>query len=203
MLPDPKWLDVLKLPLRATTSVALAAGFFLVADLLGWFDLGPLGPITRPIIVLVLVGAAALSSVTTIYYLLAPIRERQKLEQLSARRAIRRGEQEEEKAAFRAKVLAWLNSLSRQELRQIAKCLRDGSPSFYTYVHSPAVSNLQAKGLVWTPGGPHHQDHYPFTIRDFVWEALQDRKDEFLERDNEANRLEQEEERRSGRRRRY
>lgn len=38
------------------------------------------------------------------------------------------------------------------------------------------------KGLLYTPGGSHHREHYPFTIDDFAWEELLKRKDEFLEK---------------------
>ena len=43
-----------------------------------------------------------------------------------------------------------------------------------------------AAHLVGTPGGTAHQDHYPFYIVDFAWEALQARRDEFLAKDDET-----------------
>jgi hypothetical protein len=70
--------------------------------------------------------------------------------------------------------------------------LRDGSPSFYTYVYSPPVSVLQGKGLVWTPGGTHHQDHYPFSFHDFAWHVLVKRNDEFIAKHAEFKRVEEE-----------
>lgn len=75
-----------------------------------------------------------------------------------------------------------------------------GTSSFYTYVYSPPASNLQGKGLVWTPGGTHNQDHYPFSFYDFVWEALTPRKDEFIAKDDTNKRAKEAAE---GRRRTY
>ena len=49
---------------------------------------------------------------------------------------------------------------------------------------------LTGKGLVWTPGGAHHMDHYPYSFHDFVWKRLLDRKDEFLAKDDEYKRIE-------------
>jgi hypothetical protein len=50
---------------------------------------------------------------------------------------------------------------------------------------------MVGKELVWTPGGRHNQHHYPFSFRDFVWEALLARKDEFIARDEERKRAEE------------
>jgi hypothetical protein len=47
------------------------------------------------------------------------------------------------------------------------------------------------KGLVWTPGGQHHQDHYPFSFYDFVWEKLLERKEEFIAKDEAYKRAEE------------
>jgi hypothetical protein len=62
----------------------------------------------------------------------------------------------------------------------------------HTYVYSPPVSVLQGKRLVWTPGGAHHQDYYPFSFHDFAWRTLLERKDEFIAKDEEHKRAEEE-----------
>jgi hypothetical protein len=55
-------------------------------------------------------------------------------------------------------------------------------------VHHGPVALLCGKKLAWTPGGQHHQDHYPFTFHDFVWKAMLARKDEFIAKDVEFKR---------------
>ena len=52
-----------------------------------------------------------------------------------------------------------------------------------------------AKNLVYTPGGTHHQDHYPFAFHDFVWEVLKQRKEEFIEKAKEFDRREKDKKR--------
>ena len=84
----------------------------------------------------------------------------------------------------------------------LVKALEGGSPTFYDYVYSPPITMLQAKHVVWTPGGAHNQDHYPFCISDFVWEELQRRRDEFLEKEK-AFKAEEEANRRAGRANRW
>jgi hypothetical protein len=70
----------------------------------------------------------------------------------------------------------------------VAECLRKGTPTFYTYVYSPASAMLVSKGLAWTPSTRHNQDNYPFSFNDFVWNELCRRKDELIERDNNFKR---------------
>jgi hypothetical protein len=117
-----------------------------------------------------------------------PVRDKQRQSALASRRALRHKEKEEQLTAQRNQIVARLDHLSEEEIRYIADSLRKGSPTFYSYVHSPPVSILRGKGLVWTPGGTHHQDHYPFSFHDFVWEQLLERKDEFLAKDEERKR---------------
>jgi hypothetical protein len=45
--------------------------------------------------------------------------------------------------------------------------------------------------LVWTTGGTHHQDHYPFSFHDFVWKVLLERKDEFLAKEAQHRKAEE------------
>ena len=90
-----------------------------------------------------------------------------------------------------------LDHLSAHEIRVVADALEGDSPTFYTYAHSPPVAMLQGKGLVWTPGGRHHMDHYPFTFYTFVWEELLERRDEFLEKHAANERAEEQKERES------
>lgn len=190
MLPNPKWLDALTLPLKVNVAVALAATLLLILDLVGFLNFSPLGVYTRPVLIILAIVFGCISVVGLIDYLLAPMREKQRQKKISTRRAIRRQEQEEQRNAQREAIIARLDHLSDREISFVANALRNDSPTFYTYVHSPAVTMLQGKGLVWTPGGQHHRDHYPFSFNDFVWVVLLERKDEFITKDEEHKRAE-------------
>ncbi len=160
-VPDSGWLQALNLPLRVTIGVALACSTLLVLDSRSVLLLGTFGSLTRPLVIVALVVAAALS-ITGIGAIVVKHIQR-KLE--------------------RAAVLERLEHLAPFELRLLADAIKEKRQSFYTYVHSPHVATLMAKGIVHSPGGTHNQDHYPFTINDFVWKYLLERKDDFIYRD--------------------
>ncbi|WP_200906525.1 hypothetical protein [Gulbenkiania mobilis] len=194
---DPKWLDVFKLPLKVTVSIALASLMLLIIEMRAIVEVGePLRTWARPVLLIILVVFGTVSIVGGIAELLAPLRERQRRSALSARREVRRQEEQQRRLEAQGVVIARLDTLSKQEVYRVAECLRSGSPSFYTYVYSPPVGMLQAKGLVWSTGGTHHQDHYPFSFHDFAWEAILARKEEFLAKEAELKRADEEEERR-------
>lgn len=180
MFPDAKWLDALKLPIRLKLAIIAACGTLYYLIQTEKITLGPLDPLLST---LLLVGAVVFGIVVVFdgaAWAFRPIAEKRKLSTLSKRRKALRDDREAERGERRATILKELERLSRWEVRVIAEVIEGGSPTFYHYVHSPAVTMLQAKHLVWSPGGPHHQDHYPFNIADFVWEELMARKDEFL-----------------------
>lgn len=198
-IPDSGWLQALKLPLRILLGIAIACVVLLVLDHKTLLDLGAFGTLTKPLVIVALVFTAALS-VTGIGGLIYEfVTDGRKNTALQAERIAREKELREQSELERAAVLERLNHLAPRELRYLADALREGSQSFYTYVHSPPVTTLMGKGLVYTPGGTHHQDHYPFTIHDFVWKALLQRKAELIARDD-ANQKREDEERRRGRR---
>lgn len=183
MFPDAKWLDALKLPAKSKVAIALVCGALL---LLFKEKLLSVGKPDQTVETLLLIGAVVFGILTIVdgaVWLAHPLTERRRLSTLTTRRAARKREQEAARAESRAAILAQLDHLSLREIQVIARALREGSPTFYTYVHSPPVTMLQAKRLAWTPGGPHNQDHYPFTIADFVWDELLRRRDEFLGRE--------------------
>jgi len=185
MYPDAKWLEALKLPLKATISIAITSSALLIFDFNGLLDLGPVSTFSRPLLIGAAVLASTLSVVGVVEHLLSPLRHKRKMSMLRLRRAVRREEAEEHRGVREAQTLGQLDHLSKEEVAYVAKCIRDGSPSFYTYVFSPPVATMQGKRLVWTPGGQHHQDRYPFSFYNFVWEAILAREDEFLEKDAE------------------
>lgn len=197
MFPDAKWLDVLKLPFKAKLAIALACGLLLYLFDASLLSFGKLDNIIKTALVIALAVSAVIVVVDGLAWLAGPIVQRRHSSLLAARRALRRKEEEAQREEQRAAVLAQLDHLSAWEIKVIAKALKSDSPTFYTYVHSPPVTMLLGKRLAWTPGGEHHQDHYPFTIADFVWEELLKRREEFLAKD-QAVRDAEEAEKRSG-----
>ncbi|MFV8595071.1 hypothetical protein [Ralstonia pseudosolanacearum] len=200
---DAKWLELFKLPLRTAIAVAIASCALLALVFTHILDLGQIGLFALPILIIVAVASTAMAVVGSVDTLLAPRREKRKQSALEQRRAIRRKEQDERREEAQREALAQLEHLSRREIEVVANALREGSPSFYTYVFSPPVSMLQGKRLVWTPGGQHHQDYYPFSFHDFVWKVLVERKDEFLAKEAEHKKAEEERKRAESRRRGY
>ncbi|KFX26657.1 hypothetical protein [Ralstonia solanacearum] len=196
-------LEFLKLPLRTAVAVAIASGALLALVFTHILDLGPIGPFALPVLIIAAVVSAAIAIVGIAQAVLDPFREKRKQSTLKQRRAILRQEQDERRQQAQESAIAQLDHLSKEEIAVVAKALRDGSPSFYTYVFSPPVSMLQGKRLVWTPGGQHHQDYYPFSFHDFVWKVLLERKDEFLAKEAEHKKAEEERKRAESRRRGY
>ncbi|KVC52569.1 hypothetical protein WS58_03380 [Burkholderia pseudomultivorans] len=145
----------------------------------------------------------AMAIVGSVHTLFAPFREKHKQSALEQRRAIRRKEQDERREEAQEAAIGRLDYLSREEIAVVVKALSNGSPTFYTYVFSPPVSMLQGKGLVWTTGGTHHQDHYPFSFHDFVWKVLLERKDEFMAKEAQHRKAEEERKKAERQRRGY
>ena len=187
MLPDAKWLEALKLPLNVNIAIALSSATLIACDRFGYLDFGVSQQFVRPILIVLLVVFGALSFLGLIEPLLAPVKERQKQRLLDIRHQARVERKRDKENKSKKQVLDRLDTLSKEEIRRVADCIRSDSPTFFTYVSSPPVTVLMGKGLVWTPGGQHHQDHYPFSFHDFVWEKILERREEFLEKDGSLN----------------
>lgn len=173
---------------------------FLALLGLDWAAILPLstfGELTKPIVIVLIVISGSLSITGIGAYLRDQWARRKSHSIVTTRRQLRAQEKEGERAKAQGAALERIDYLSSKELRYLANCLRESSQSFYTYVHSPAVTTLMGKGLVYTPGGTHHQDHYPFTIYDFVWKALIERRGEILARDSANEKREDEGKRRN------
>ena len=146
--------------------------------------------------------AGALSLTAIVSYLIDLIGAEKKRTLLQQRRDIRKQENEEQLNENKQKVINRISHLSKEELCYLADCLREKSQSFTTYVHSPYASTLGSKGLIYTPGGTHNQDYYPFVINDFVWNHLLENREKIIAQDDENKRIE-EEKKRNSRGRRY
>ena len=78
MILDPKWLDALKLPLKAAFAGALAASVLWWLQEAGHLDLGPLGPFARPVLIIAAVVLWVQTIVAFVDFLSKPHREKQK-----------------------------------------------------------------------------------------------------------------------------
>ena len=201
MLPDFNWLNALKLPTKVIAGLFLFFSLLLLFDHLDIVVLADSGAIGRPAVTVaaLLFGCLTFTAFCQFGYELFKVKRKPRL--LAERRQVRQDEQKQAQEEEQALALRRLDHLSDHEIGYVADCLRSGSPTFYTYVHSPPVSAMGAKGLLYTPGGNHHTDHYPFCFEDFVWDALLERQAEFIQKDEEIKRIAEEEKRRQRRQR--
>jgi hypothetical protein len=160
----------------------------LALDHFGLIPLAAIYPLALPLLILgaALTGTLSLAALCGLFY--DRWFQSHKTTLLSKRREIRREEEKRQRAEFEAKALKRLDYLSAPEMRYLTDCLRKNEQSFTTWVYSPHAKNLVARGLVMSPGGTHHQDHWPFMIEDFAWEALLARKEEFIAKDDDNRR---------------
>jgi hypothetical protein len=189
-MTDASWIEAVKLPTRVVIGLFFASLILLAFDAAGILFLAAIWAIAKPVVIITSVIFGSLSVTGVVGFFMDERKKGQKQALLAGRRQLRTEEERERRVQAEAAALERIDHLATQELRYLADALRKGSQSFYTYVHSPAVSTLAAKGLVNTPGGTHHQDHYPFTISDFAWKALLARKAEILARDDQNRQAE-------------
>jgi hypothetical protein len=195
-VPDSSWINALKLPTQVMIGLCIASVVLLGLDRAEILVLADFGHLTKSLVIVLAVISGSLSITGVGAFIKDKLVSVRKQSLFAARHELKRQEVEIRRARTESAALGRIDHLSSKEIRHLADCLGKGSQSFYTYVHSPSVTTLISKGLVYTPGGTHNQDHYPFTIYDFAWKALLARKDEILARDNENKKREEEEKRR-------
>lgn len=181
---DFKWPDSLKMSPTQMIGAAVATSVLLVVHHQGYLDIPKpeYKEWVRPVLTIATVAFWAFGLGEIV---MRPLNERRRTAMLAARREVRRKEEAQIQAEHQATVLARLDHLSKEELAYVADCIRKGTPSFLTYMYHGPVALLCYKGLVATPGGNHHQDHYPFMFLDFVWKDILERSDEFIKKDAE------------------
>ena len=213
-------VGALKRPSRIIAGLFL---FCLLALLLNHFDIvnvAKISTLARPLLIL---GAALCGSLLLGDRIYDALSQRYKMTPLSARRELRRADEERRRSAAEARVLSHkmtllyarrelrradeerrrsetearvlkrLDYLSKEEIRIAANCLRKNEQSFTAWAYNSHVANLIAKDLVRAPGGTYHRDNYPNFFADFVWHALLARRDEFIAKDDENQRKAEEE----------
>jgi hypothetical protein len=195
-------LNALKPPARIIAGLFLCSLLLLVSDYFALIDLKGIHPLARPgvIIAAIVFGSLSFAALGGVVY--DDLKQRRKTTLLARRRELHRAEAKRDLAEYQAQVLKRLDYLSKEEIECVANCLRKNQQSFLAHLNSGDLSNLQAKGLVDSPGGIHHRAYYPFYIVDFVWEALLQRKQEFIAKDDAHKRQAEEEKYEAYRRRR-
>lgn len=184
-MPDSKWLDALKLPLRIMCGISLGTGLMLGLNAYRVVELDVFGPYARTVVALIFIASSALAATGLVGFLYDLRMKRNQAKALAARRAASKVEAERLLHEQQNAAVQRLDFLTAGELRLLAGCLKTNSQSFTTWVHDSHVAMLQAKGIVSTPGGHHLTDHYPYVIVDHVWQAMLPRKEALLAQDEE------------------
>lgn len=180
------WVSALKLPTKIIAGLFAFTLLMLLSDYLGVVDLAEFGKPSRAITIIAAMLLGCLSAASLVGAVYDHWLQRHKTTLLSARRDLQRADKERIRREREAAVLKRIDFLSSDELHHIADCLRANEQSFTAFAESPHVSNLRGKGIVTTPGGRHHEDHYPFCIPDFVWAALLERRAELIAKDEQG-----------------
>jgi hypothetical protein len=201
-LIDANWINALKLPTKVLSGLFFASIILLVLDITLVLELSVFSAIAKPVTILVCVVTGALSLTAIVSFFIEGFTSSRKRTLLERRRELKKSEKENLASLQKQKVLERLPHLTNDELSYLANCLRENSQSFTAYVHSPSTTTLMSKGFIYTPGGQHNRDHYPFVVNDFVWHHLLEGKDQIIEEDTE-NKRKAEEEKQNARRRRY
>ena len=184
------------------TGLFFASVILLLLDKTEILALSTFGSLAKATTILLCIVSGALSFTAIATFVIDLVSTGRKRTLLQERRDLRKAEEEEQIRLNKQKVLDRIQYLSKEELNYLAECLRENSQTFTTYVHSPSASTLCSKDLIYTPGGTHHHDYYPFVVNDFVWQHLLDNREDIIARDEENTRIE-EEKKRNTRNRRY
>jgi hypothetical protein len=159
------------------------------------------GSLSKAVVILLCVVSGALSLTAIASFFIDIFTAERKRTLLQSRRDMRSEEREQEIEENRKTALARIAHLTSQEIEYFSNCLKEQSQSFTTYAYCPHVATLQTKGLIYTPGGSHHQDYYPYVIHDFVWSHLLGNQELIISIDDENKRIAEEKKRNSRRRR--
>jgi hypothetical protein len=184
MFPEAKWLDALALPTKVTGGIAVACAILLTLDFFQLLPLAAFGSVAWHVVLTAGVIFGCLFCAALIDLAFRHNAASKKVRRADARRKAIKDEKEAAIQKSRDRVVKTLDYLSEDEIAYVADALRKNAQSFQTYVNSPPVTAMIGKGLVYTPGGPHHQDYYPFSFNDFVWEAILESREDFIAKDD-------------------
>jgi hypothetical protein len=180
---DSGWIKALELPAKITGGLFIACAVIWYLDGNDTLKLDDIGSWLRPVILIIWVGSGALFGASIVGDVWAVgaayLKKRAEKKDDAAKEAAEIKAIEE----FRKATIAHLDRLSEKENSEAAKALKGASPSFESWAHSTGAGQLIAKGLIYSPQGTYNQDYFPFTFYDFVWDALQERREAILEKE--------------------
>ena len=184
IFPDSGWLRALKLLSQVVFGLFLASATLLTIDYYEIIQLDQIHALATTTLIQILVIFGSISIAFAASFFTQGHLRRKKRSTLEQRRENCDDEVKKHQRAREEVALRRLDYLSKEEIHYISDCLRKNSQSFQASTHSSFISNMTAKRLIFTPGGAHHRDHYPYSFFDFVWEEILRRKDEFIEKDD-------------------
>ncbi|MEO0336885.1 MAG: hypothetical protein AAF202_10845 [Pseudomonadota bacterium] len=169
---DSGWIKALELPAKITGGLFVACTVIWILDGSATLNLKDVGIWLRPVILIIWVvsGCLFVASIISQTWTTGTAYWKRRTDTKEA--------ETKEKS-----IVAQLDHLSEKETYEAAKALKGGSPSFESWAHSTGAGQLMAKGLIYSPLGTYHQDHFPYTFHDFAWEALQEKRETILEKE--------------------
>jgi hypothetical protein len=116
MVPDPRWLDALKLPAKIIAGLFLFSVLVLLFDYFGFVSLAEINVLARAVVIIaaLLFGSLSVAAVGGVVY--DAFEQRRKTTLLFSRREIRREEAKRNRAEYEAATLKRLDYLSKKEL---------------------------------------------------------------------------------------
>lgn len=187
---DSGWLKALELPAKITGGIFAGCVVALYLDTVGTIILSQIGAWLRPSISVAAVFSGTMFLAGILNELVMALRAWLAKSKADAAALADQSAKEASIAEAKAKALAHLDTLSEEEVYIVAKALDEGSPSIKWWFHSGGAAQLVHKGLLDQLPGEYMTEHWPYTFRDFAWQAMLLRKDEYLKRsaDLEASR---------------
>lgn len=182
---DSGWLKALELPAKITGGIFAGCVAALYLDTAGAISLSQIGAWLRPSIAVVAVFSGALFLAGILNELVVAFRSWRAKTIEDAAALADQSAKDSRIADAKAKALAHLDTLSEEEVYIVAKALEEGSPSIKWWLHSGGAAQLVHKGLLDQLPGQYMTDHWPYTFRDFAWQAIILRKEEYLKRSAE------------------
>lgn len=185
---DSGWIKALELPAKITGGLFVACGTIWFLDDKNALNLDEIAAWVQPVIVILWIGSGCLFGASLVgdawSFGANALQKRVEKQDAIGKETL----EKEALEARRSSIIAHLDRLSEKEIFEAAKALKGGSPSFESWAHSTGAGQLLAKGLIYSPQGSYNQDYFPFTFHDFVWEALEERRDTILAKEVEYER---------------
>lgn len=168
MMPDPKWLDILKASGWKTTALAVAFGLFILIAHWGWFSALPDWVIPGAAFGFLVCGCLALASIGSTAFKFFPIQER----------IVHWLNVEREKRAARN----YIPHMTREERAIIAYLLARNQTIFVANRDGGYAMTLISRGFVMPalqPGQAFYEADTPMAIPDHIWDVFVRHKDQF------------------------